>query len=285
MILDGKMIAQKIKDELKEKIEKMKENNQRAPGLAVIQVGENPASKIYVNSKVKQCSEVGINSKTFIYPETISEQELLDKIGELNSDNTIDGILVQLPLPVHINEMKVIDKIALNKDVDGFKPENIGLLLLNRDEAFISCTPAGIMRLFQEYNIELEGKEVVIIGRSNIVGKPMSSLLINAGATVTICNSKTKKLEEKTKGADIVIVAVGKPKLLTQDMVKEGVIVVDVGINRDENNKICGDTDFENLYSKTSYITPVPGGVGPMTIAMLLENTVKAFKKSGSVKE
>lgn len=283
MILNGRETAQKIKANLKGEIEKLKNRIKKVPNLAVIQVGDDPASQIYVNSKIKQCSEVGIESKAYIYPITVTEDEILAKIEELNRDKTVNGILVQLPLPKHIDEMKVIDKIALEKDVDGFKPENIGLLSLNRREALLPCTPAGIMRLFKEYSIELEGKDIVVIGRSNIVGKPLSLLLINSGATVTVCNSKTKNLKEKTKSADIVIVAVGKANFLTEDMVKDGVIVVDVGINRD-GKKICGDVDFETVSKKSSYITPVPGGVGPMTIALLLENTVKSFKNIEKVK-
>lgn len=277
-ILDGKYVSKKVRDSIKENIDEIKESIGKVPGLAVIQVGDNLASKIYVNSKVKQCCEVGIESFSFLLPNTVTEKELLDKIDELNKDDKIDGILVQLPLPEHINEPKVIDKIDISKDVDGFKPENLGKVLLGDKTALVSCTPAGIIELFKEYKIKLEGKDVVVIGRSNIVGKPMTALLINEGATVTVCNSRTKNIEEKTKKADVVIVAVGKANFLTGDMVKDGAIVIDVGINRDSSNKLCGDVEFETVKNKASYITPVPGGVGPMTIAMLLKNTLKAFK-------
>ncbi|WP_297433751.1 bifunctional methylenetetrahydrofolate dehydrogenase/methenyltetrahydrofolate cyclohydrolase FolD [uncultured Cetobacterium sp.] len=277
-ILDGKYVSQKVRDLIKKEIIEIKEVKGTVPGLAVIQAGDNLASKIYVNSKIKQCAEVGIESKNFIMPADVTEEELLRKIEELNSDETVDGILVQLPLPDHIDTPKVIEAIDINKDVDGFKPENLGKVVLGDETALISCTPAGILRLFEEYKIALEGKDIVVIGRSNIVGKPMTALLINEGATVTVCNSKTKNLAEKTKNADVVIVAIGKANFLKGDMIKTGAIIIDVGINRDENNKICGDVDFESVKEKVSYITPVPGGVGPMTIAMLLNNTLKAFK-------
>ncbi|MGL4358523.1 MAG: bifunctional methylenetetrahydrofolate dehydrogenase/methenyltetrahydrofolate cyclohydrolase FolD [Cetobacterium sp.] len=277
-ILDGKYVSQKVRDSIKSEIIEIKEKVGKVPGLAVIQAGDNLASKIYVNSKIKQCAEVGIESKNFILPADVTEEELLNKIDELNKDDAIDGILVQLPLPNHIDTPKVIETIDIAKDVDGFKPENLGKVVLGDETALISCTPAGILRLFEEYKLALEGKDVVVIGRSNIVGKPMTALLINEGATVTVCNSKTKNLSEKTKNADVVIVAIGKANFLKGDMVKDGAIIIDVGINRDENNKICGDVDFESVKDKVSYITPVPGGVGPMTIAMLLNNTLKAFK-------
>lgn len=277
-ILDGKYVSQKVRDSIKSEIIEIKEKVGKVPGLAVIQAGDNLASKIYVNSKIKQCAEVGIESKNFILPADVTEEELLNKIDELNKDDAIDGILVQLPLPNHIDTPKVIETIDITKDVDGFKPENLGKVVLGDETALISCTPAGILRLFEEYKLALEGKDVVVIGRSNIVGKPMTALLINEGATVTVCNSKTKNLAEKTKNADVVIVAIGKANFLKGDMVKDGAIIIDVGINRDENNKICGDVDFESVKDKVSYITPVPGGVGPMTIAMLLNNTLKAFK-------
>lgn len=277
-ILDGKYVSQKVRDLIKKEIIGIKEVKGIVPGLAVIQVGDNLASKIYVNSKIKQCAEVGIESKSFIMPTNTSEKDLLKKIEELNNDETVDGILVQLPLPNHIDTPKIIEAIDINKDVDGFKPENLGKVVLGDETALISCTPAGILRLFEEYNIALEGKDIVVIGRSNIVGKPMTALLINEGATVTVCNSKTKNLAEKTKNADVIIVAIGKAKFLKGDMIKDDAIIIDVGINRDENNKICGDVDFESVKEKVSYITLVPGGVGPMTIAMLLNNTLKAFK-------
>ena len=277
-ILDGKYVSQKVRDVIKKEIIEIKKNTGKVPGLAVIQAGDNLASKIYVNSKIKQCAEVGIESKNFIMPIDVTEKEILEKIEELNKDETIDGILVQLPLPDHIDTPKVIEAIEISKDVDGFKPENLGKVVLGDETALISCTPAGVLKLFEEYEIELEGKDIVVIGRSNIVGKPMTALLINEGATVTVCNSKTKKLADKTKNADVIIVAIGKGNFLKGDMIKEGSIIVDVGINRDSNNKICGDVDFESVKDKVGYITPVPGGVGPMTIAMLLSNTLKAFK-------
>ncbi|MGL6065714.1 MAG: bifunctional methylenetetrahydrofolate dehydrogenase/methenyltetrahydrofolate cyclohydrolase FolD [Cetobacterium sp.] len=282
-ILDGKEISQKVRDSIKSEILEIKEKIGMVPGLVVIQVGDNAASKIYVNSKIKQCAEVGIDSTNYILAQDITETELLNKIEELNKDESIHGILVQLPLPNHIDTPKVIEAIDINKDVDGFKPENLGKVVLGDDSALISCTPAGILRLFQEYKIDLVGKDVVVIGRSNIVGKPMTALLINEGATVTVCNSKTKKLSEKTKNADVVIVAIGKANFLKGNMVKDGAIIVDVGINRNENNKICGDVDFESVKDKVAYITPVPGGVGPMTIAMLLNNTLKTFKNGKNI--
>lgn len=278
MILDGRKIAKKLKNSLKEEIKRIEKEYNEYPELAVVQVGDNLASKIYVNSKIKQCEEVGIKSKSYIFSENISEEEILNKIDELNKDNKISGILVQLPLPNHINTPKVIEAIALEKDVDGFKPENLGKVVLGDEDAFISCTPAGIIKLLEEYEISLEGKDIVVVGRSNIVGKPMMALLVNKGATVTVCNSRTKNIQEKTKNADILIVAVGKKDLITPDMIKDNAVIIDVGINRDENNKICGDVEFESVSKKAQYITPVPGGVGPMTIAMLLSNTLKAFK-------
>lgn len=277
-ILDGKYVSQKVRDLIKEEIAEIKKVRGIVPGLAVIQAGDNLASKIYVNSKIKQCADVGIESKNFIMSADVTEKNLLEKIEELNNDETVDGILIQLPLPDHIDTPKIIEAIDINKDVDGFKPENLGKVVLGDETALISCTPAGILKLFEEYEILLEGKDIVVIGRSNIVGKPMTALLINEGATVTVCNSKTKNLAEKTKNADVVIVAIGKANFLKGDMIKTGAIIIDVGINRDENNKICGDVDFESVKDKVSYITPVPGGVGPMTIAMLLSNTLKAFK-------
>lgn len=276
--LDGKELAKKIKDEIKLEVAELKEKSGRVPGLAIVLVGDNSASKIYVNSKIKGCSELGFESFAHFLPETTSEEELLATIEELNRDDRVNGILVQLPLPKHIDEKKVIDKIALEKDVDGFKPENLGLLMLNDKDSMKPCTPAGIMEILRYYSIELEGKDVVVVGRSNIVGKPMAGLMINQGATVTVCNSKTKNLIEKTKSADIIVMAIGRAKFLTADMVKDGAIIIDVGINRTEDG-LFGDVDYENVSQKSSYITPVPGGVGPMTVAMLFHNTMRAFKK------
>lgn len=281
-ILDGKALAKEIKDELASEIEKIKLKYNKKPGLAIILVGEDAASKIYVNSKIKGSKALGIESFSYLYNENTSEEEILKKIDELNMDENINGILVQLPLPKHIDEKKIIDRIALSKDVDGFKPENLGKLFLNDSSALISCTPAGIMKIFDKYNIDLSGKDLVIIGRSNIVGKPLAGLCINRSATVTVCHSRTKDLKEKTKNADIIIVAVGKSKFLTPDMVKEDAIIIDVGINRIDG-KLTGDVDFENLVKKAKYITPVPGGVGPMTVAMLFYNTVKAFKIKNNI--
>lgn len=281
--LDGKDLAQRIKLQLKEETLELKESLGKVPGLAIILVGDNPASKIYVNSKIKGCSELGFESFAHFLPEDTSEERVLELIGELNEDKRVNGILVQLPLPKHIDEKKVIDKIALNKDVDGFKPENLGLLMLGDKDSMQPCTPAGIMELLRAYSIELVGKDVVVVGRSNIVGKPMGSLLINEGATVTTCNSKTKDLKAKTSQADMVIMAIGQAKFLTEDMVKEGAIIVDVGINRTEDG-LFGDVDYDGVSKKAAYITPVPGGVGPMTVAMLFANTMKAFKKVNNIR-
>lgn len=281
-ILNGKELAKKIRTELKEEVLNLKEKLGKVPGLAIILVGDNPASRIYVNSKIKGCQEIGIESFEYCLDANITEKELLEVIEKLNNDDKVNGILVQLPLPAHIDEKSVISKIALEKDVDGFKPENLGMLFLNDKNALVSCTPAGIMRILDEYKINLEGKDAVIVGRSNIVGKPLAGLFINAGATVTVCNSKTKNLSEKTKNADVVVMAVGKAKLLTSDMVKEGAIVVDVGINRTQDG-IVGDVDYDNVAPKCSYITPVPGGVGPMTVAMLFSNTLQAFKRINNI--
>lgn len=281
--LDGKDLAQRIKLQLKEETLGLKESLGKVPGLAIILVGDNPASKIYVNSKIKGCSELGFESFAHFLPEDTSEERVLELIGELNEDGRVNGILVQLPLPKHVDEKKVIDKIALNKDVDGFKPENLGLLMLGDKDSMQPCTPAGIMELLRAYSIELVGKDVVVVGRSNIVGKPMGSLLINEGATVTTCNSKTKDLKAKTSQADMVIMAIGQAKFLTEDMVKEGAIIVDVGINRTEDG-LFGDVDYDGVSKKAAYITPVPGGVGPMTVAMLFANTMKAFKKVNNIR-
>lgn len=281
--LDGKDLAQRIKLQLKEETLGLKESLGKVPGLAIILVGDNPASKIYVNSKIKGCSELGFESFAHFLPEDTSEERVLELIGELNEDGRVNGILVQLPLPKHVDEKKVIDKIALDKDVDGFKPENLGLLMLGDKDSMQPCTPAGIMELLRAYSIELVGKDVVVVGRSNIVGKPMGSLLINEGATVTTCNSKTKDLKAKTSQADMVIMAIGQAKFLTEDMVKEGAIIVDVGINRTEDG-LFGDVDYDGVSKKAAYITPVPGGVGPMTVAMLFANTMKAFKKVNNIR-
>lgn len=279
MILDGKKVSLQVKEEIKKELEEIKEKTGMVPGLAIVLVGDNPASKIYVNSKIKGCSELGFESFAHFLPADVSEEELLNVIDELNKNDKVDGILVQLPLPEHIDENKVIDKIALEKDIDGFKPENLGLLFLGNRESIKSCTPAGIMELLKRYEIELAGKDAVIIGRSNIVGKPMAGFFITEGATVTVCNSKTKNIEEKLKNADIIVAALGVDRFVKEDMVKEGAVVVDVGINRTPEG-LFGDVDFENVSKKASWITPVPGGVGPMTVAMLFKNTMQAFKKN-----
>ena len=279
MILDGKKTSSQIKEEIKEELKKIKEKIGKVPGLAIVLVGENPASKIYVNSKIKGCAELGFESFAHYLPENVTEEELLNVIRELNEDEKVDGILVQLPLPKHIDEKKVVDTIAFSKDVDGFKPENMGLLFLGDKNSIKPCTPSGIVELFKRYELEVEGKDVVIIGRSNIVGKPMAGFFINEGATVTICNSKTKNLADKLKEADIIVAAMGVAKFVKADMVKDGAIIIDVGINRTEEG-LFGDVDFENVAPKCKWITPVPGGVGPMTVAMLFKNTLSAFKRN-----
>lgn len=279
MILDGKKTSSQIKEEIKEELKGIKGKVGKVPGLAIVLVGENPASKIYVNSKIKGCAELGFESFAHYLPENVTEEELLNVIRELNEDEKVDGILVQLPLPKHIDEKKVVDTIAFSKDVDGFKPENMGLLFLGDKNSIKPCTPSGIVELFKRYELEVEGKDVVIIGRSNIVGKPMAGFFINEGATVTICNSKTKNLADKLKEADIIVAAMGVAKFVKADMVKDGAIIIDVGINRTEEG-LFGDVDFENVAPKCKWITPVPGGVGPMTVAMLFKNTLSAFKRN-----
>lgn len=278
MIIDGKKCSEEILESLKQEVSEYKEKLGKVPGLAVIILGDNPASKIYVKSKIRACEKTGVLSKEIILDENVSEEELIKEIEKLNNDKNINGILVQLPLPAHINEKRVCEAISVKKDVDGFKPENLGKIMLGDEDGFISCTPQGIIYLIDQLNMDLHGKNVVVVGRSNIVGKPVASLLINKGATTTICNSKTKDLSGILKRADIIVIAIGKAKFLTKDMVKEGAVIIDVGINR-VDGKICGDVDFENVSQIASHITPVPGGVGPMTIAMLLKNTVKAFCK------
>ena len=280
-LLDGKKCSGEILDRIKIEIDEIVKNGRRAPGLAVVIVGENPASKVYVNSKIKACNKVGILNKEINLPENVTQEELLQNIKMLNEDKSIDGILVQLPLPKHLDEEEVCKTIKEEKDVDGFKAENLGKVVLGKEDGMVPCTPQGIMYLLDTIkNFEMYGANAVVIGRSNIVGKPISSLLINRGATTTICNSKTKNIDEILKKADVIIAALGQPKFLKENMVKDGAIIIDVGINR-VDGKLCGDVDFENVSKKSSYITPVPGGVGPMTIAMLLNNTLKAYKKGG----
>ena len=277
ILLDGKALSEKIKEEVKVEVAQLVEEKQITPGLAVILVGNDAASATYVASKAKSCKNAGIYSVVHEMPESITQAELLETIARMNENPKLDGILVQLPLPKHIDTTVVLEAIDPLKDVDGFHPYNVGRMVSNLD-AFLPATPFGVMRMFQEYGIELSGKNVVVIGSSDIVGKPMASLLINAKATVTVCNSRTKDLKAHTLAADIVVIAVGVPLLLKADMVKDGAIVIDVGINRLDTGKLVGDADFESLKEKCSHLTPVPGGVGPMTIGMLLKNTIKAAK-------
>ena len=273
-LLDGKKVSQLTKDRLKEKVEILKQEG-ITPKLAVIMVGSDSASQIYVRNKSKACDYIGIKFEEHLLPEETKQEELLNLIEELNNKKEINGILLQSPIPRNLDINEAFRKISPEKDVDGFHPVNVGKLVLGQD-TFISCTPFGIMKILEEYNIDIEGKNAVVIGRSNIVGKPMSQCLLNKDATVTICHSKTKNLAEITKNADILVAAIGKPCFVTEDMVKPGAIVIDVGINRMEDGKLKGDVDFETVNQKASYITPVPGGVGPMTIAMLMTNVVKA---------
>ncbi len=275
-IIDGKKISQDMKEELKEKVGAYREKDIRIT-LAVIQVGKDPASCVYVGNKKKACEYIGIQSLAYELPEETGEAELLDLINELNQRTDVNGILVQLPLPKHINEDLVIRTISPDKDVDGFHPQNVGALSIGQ-KGFASCTPSGIIQLLKRSGIEIEGKECAVIGRSNIVGKPMALLLLRENATVTICHSRTKDLKEVTKRADIVIAALGKPKFINREYIKEGAVVIDVGMNRDENNKLCGDVDYNDVIGRVSAITPVPGGVGPMTIAMLMNNCVESIQ-------
>lgn len=275
-IIDGKQISLDIKNELKEKVAKYKEQGIEIT-LAVVKVGNDPASAVYVRNKEKACEYVGINSKTLALPEETTEEELLNVVKELNEDKNVNGILVQLPLPKHIDESKVLLKIDSTKDVDGFHPVNVGKMVIGED-TFLPCTPAGIIEMIKRTDIDIEGKECVVIGRSNIVGKPMAMLMLKENATVTIAHSRTKDLKEVTKRADIIVAAIGKAKFVTADYVKEGAVVIDVGMDRDENGKLCGDVDFESVSKVASAITPVPGGVGPMTVTMLLVNCLRSVE-------
>lgn len=278
-IIDGKIISAQIKEEVKEKVRRMKEEG-REVSLAVIQVGTDPASGVYVNNKKKACEYVGIRSLSYELPEETTEAELLNLITELNERDDVNGILVQLPLPSHINEDKVILQISPKKDVDGFHPQNVGELCIGQP-GFVSCTPAGIIELLKRSGVEIAGKECVVIGRSNIVGKPMALLLLRENGTVTVAHSRTRDLKEITKRADILIVAMGKPKFITKEYIKEGAVVIDVGIHRMADKKLCGDVDYEDVADVCSAITPVPGGVGPMTIAMLMHNCAESVVLSG----
>lgn len=276
-LIDGKLISQQIKDELKEEVAQFK-----AEGidicLAVIQVGNDPASSVYVRNKKKACAYIGVESRSYELPEETSEEELIKLVEELNADESVNGILVQLPVPDHIDEDKIIRTISPDKDVDGFHPVSVGRLWIG-EKGFLSCTPAGIIQLLKRSNISIEGKECVIIGRSNIVGKPMAALLLRENGTVTVAHSRTKDLKEVAKRADILIVAIGKERFITSEYVKEGAVVIDVGMHRDEENHLCGDVDFADVEPHSSAITPVPGGVGPMTIAMLMNNCVETVRK------
>ncbi len=276
VIIDGKAVSLSCREKIKEEVAQMAAKG-IVPGLAVVIVGDNPASRTYVNNKKKGCAEVGMYSEEYALPEETTQEELLALVEKLNNKEDIHGILVQLPLPKHIDDKAVIAAISPKKDVDAFHTENVGRIMIG-EYKFLPCTPAGVMELLKAYNIDVSGKECVVIGRSNIVGKPMLMLLLQANGTVTICHSRTKDLKETTRRADILVAAIGKAKFVGADMVKEGAVVIDVGINRDENGKLCGDVDFEAVKDKASYITPVPGGVGPMTITMLLKNTLEACR-------
>jgi methylenetetrahydrofolate dehydrogenase (NADP+)/methenyltetrahydrofolate cyclohydrolase len=274
VIIDGRKISAEIKDEVKDKVAKLREKGVEIT-LCVIQVGNDSASSVYVGNKKKACEYTGIKSVAYELPEETTEEELLVLVRKLNADSAVNGILVQLPLPKHINEDLIIQNIAIEKDVDGFHPQSVGKLSIGQ-KGFVSCTPAGVIEMLKRYELPIEGKECVIIGRSNIVGKPMAMLMLRENATVTVCHSRTKNLKEVTNRADILITALGKPRFVTSDYVKEGAVIIDVGMNRDENNKLCGDVDYDNVFSKVSAITPVPGGVGLMTVAMLMHNCVES---------
>lgn len=276
-IIDGKELAKNIREKLKDEVKELKDAEIN-PKLAVIMVGDDKASKVYVKNKSKACQDVGIAYEEYLLKTETKMEELLELIEKLNNDETVHGILVQSPLPQGLDANLAFRAISPKKDVDGFNPINVGKLSLNQD-SFVSCTPFGVIKMLEAYNIQIEGTHAVVIGRSNIVGKPLVQCLLNKNATVTICHSKTKNLKEITKQADILVAAIGKPKFVTKDMVKEGAVIIDVGINRTDDGKLVGDTDFENIKEKASYITPVPGGVGPMTIAMLMHNVVKAAKQ------
>ncbi|SFV58964.1 Methylenetetrahydrofolate dehydrogenase (NADP+) / Methenyltetrahydrofolate cyclohydrolase [hydrothermal vent metagenome] len=276
-LIDGKTLAQKVHTSVANEVEQLKQEKNIVPGLAVILVGDDPASHAYVKMKAKACEKVGFYSISHNMPDTISQEEIIATIEMMNANPRIDGILVQLPLPKHVDTDKILEVIDPKKDVDGFHAYNVGRLVTGLD-SFVACTPLGVMKMFEEYNIDLEGKDVCVVGASNIVGKPMAALLLNANATVTVTHIFTKDLKAHTSKADIVVVGVGVPGLITEDMIKDGAIVIDIGINRIENGSLVGDVDFKHVSPKCSYITPVPGGVGPMTIAMLLSNTLKAAK-------
>ncbi|MBO4951235.1 MAG: bifunctional methylenetetrahydrofolate dehydrogenase/methenyltetrahydrofolate cyclohydrolase FolD [Clostridia bacterium] len=278
-IIDGKLVTAKIREEIKNESAAFEKETGVKPGLAVIIVGDDPASQVYVRNKGKACEEVGFYSEIHRLPEETTEEELLSLVHSLNENEKIHGILVQSPLPKHLDEALIVNNIRYEKDVDAFHPVNVGKIMIG-DYNFLPCTPAGVMELLKAYDINVCGKEVAVVGRSNIVGKPQAMLMLHANATVTICHSRTKNLSEVLNRADVVVMAIGKAKFLKADMIKEGAVVIDVGMNRDENGKLCGDIDFEECEKKASYITPVPGGVGPMTITMLMKNTLTAAKTS-----
>ena len=281
-IIDGKAVSAQVKERIRLETEQLKEKGIEV-GLAVVIVGDDPASKVYVRNKKKACETVGFNSYEYALPAETTEEELLDLVQKLNNDDKVNGILVQLPLPKHLDDKVIINNILPEKDVDAFHPVNVGKIMIG-DYSFLPCTPAGVMELIASTGTEIAGKECVVIGRSNIVGKPQAMLLLHKSGTVTICHSKTKNLKEVCQRADILVAAVGRAKMITSDYIKEGAVVIDVGMNRDENGKLCGDVDFEDCKDKASYITPVPGGVGPMTIAMLMQNTLTAAKTQNGVK-
>ena len=276
-IIDGKKVSAEVKEQVRKQVEELKAAHGITPGLAVVIVGDDPASRVYVNNKKKACEVVGFKSEEYALPAETTQEELLALVKKLNNKADINGILVQLPLPKHLDDKAVIEAINPQKDVDAFHAVNVGKIMLGEYD-FLPCTPAGVMEMLHSYDIQVSGKNCVVIGRSNIVGKPMAMLLLHENGTVTICHSRTQNLAEVCARADILVAAVGKPKFVTADMVKEGAVVIDVGMDRDENGKLCGDVDFENVKDKCSYITPVPGGVGPMTIATLMKNTLKACK-------
>ena len=281
-IIDGKAVSMAVKEEVANEAAKLKEEHGLKVGLAVVIVGNDPASKVYVNNKKKACEAVGFKSFEYALDENTTQEQLLDLVNVLNRDETVNGILVQLPLPKHIDEKAIINAISPDKDVDAFHPVNVGKIMIG-EYSFLPCTPAGVMRLIESTGVDITGKQCVVIGRSNIVGKPQAMLLLQKNGTVTICHSKTKNLKEICLSADILVVAIGRAKFVTGDMIKEGAVVIDVGMDRDENGKLCGDVDFESAVEKAGYITPVPGGVGPMTIAMLMKNTLTAAKQQAGI--
>ena len=281
-IIDGKNLAKEIRESLKVEANKLKEKG-IIPHLSVIMVGDNDASKVYVRNKSRACEEIGIEFKEYLLPNDTKQEELISLIEKLNKDKNVNGILLQSPIPKPLNIQEAFNTIDPKKDVDGFNPYNVGNLFIGQD-GVIPCTPYGIMKMFEKYNIEIDGRKVAIIGRSNIVGKPMAQCMLAKNATVTICHSRTRELKKELKDADIIISAAGKRNMVTEDMVKEGAVIIDVGMNRNDEGKLCGDVDFEKLKEKASYITPVPGGVGPMTIAMLMSNVIKATKEQNNIK-